>query len=289
MTDSQQPPLAQPPGETEHSPPVQRQRNVLGIVALAIAVLGFIFGAIPGALILGWILLPVGFILGLVSLFRKNAVKWQGVTALIVSVIGTIVAFIVFFVVAAGVASDMTESSVTDGDSSTVTEESDEPAAEGDATAEADATDEPAASTGAGTREDPAALGSKIESDEWTVVINSVTLDANDAVAAANEFNTPPTEGNGYIVINYTATYTGTDPDGSTPALVGIEYVTADGVTVDGLESVAVAPDPIDSLSTLYEGASVTGNMALQVPTPPDGVLAVRPGVVVDKVFVAIK
>jgi hypothetical protein len=38
-----------------------------------------------------------------------------------------------------------------------------------------------------------------------------------------------------------------------------------------------------------YSGASVTGNTALQVPSPADGVIAVRPGVIADKVFVAIQ
>ncbi len=45
----------------------------------------------------------------------------------------------------------------------------------------------------------------------------------------------------------------------------------------------------MDTMSTLYTGASATGNKAIQVPSPADGVIAVRPGMVADKVFVAIK
>lgn len=81
--------------------PKKKSRNILGIVALALAAVGFIFACIPGALIVGWILLPIAFILGIVALFQKDKPKWQGVTAIIVSVVGTIIGVVVFFVVVA--------------------------------------------------------------------------------------------------------------------------------------------------------------------------------------------
>ena len=71
--------------------------NVLGLIALITAALGFIFACIPGALIVGWILLPIAFVLALVSLFLKDKPKWMGITALILSIVGTIVGFAVFF------------------------------------------------------------------------------------------------------------------------------------------------------------------------------------------------
>ena len=121
------------------------------------------------------------------------------------------------------------------------------------------------------------------------MIINSVTLDATDAVLAANDFNEAPDAGTEYIIINYTATYTGDDPDGQMPAFVGIEYVTADGVTVDNLQKTVIGPDEIAAMSTLYTGASATGNTSLQVPSPADGVIAVRLDMLADKVFVAIQ
>ena len=75
--------------------------NVLGLIALITAALGFIFACIPGALIVGWILLPIAFVLALVSLFLKDKPKWMGITALILSIVGTIVGFAVFFSVVA--------------------------------------------------------------------------------------------------------------------------------------------------------------------------------------------
>lgn len=284
------PPQPQPQGQFVVPPPASApqygapvgakpadQRNILGILALMFAGLGFVFACIPGALIVGWILLPVGFILGIISLFLKDKVKWQGLTAVIVAVVGTIVGVVVFFaVVGAAVSDAFDESDVTIGESTS------EVAGE-DATQDED----PAAVVG--TRENPAPLGAPIEGGDWTVVINSVQLAATDIVLAANSFNEAPDVGTEYIIINYTATYTGEDPDGEMPAFVGIEYVTAAGVTVDGLDKFVSGPDEIDTLSTLYSGASVTGNHSLQVPSPADGVIAVRPGMFGDKVFVAIK
>ena len=72
---------------------------MVGLIALITAVLGFIFACVPGALIVGWVLLPIAFILALVSLFVKDKPKGMGIAALIVSVVGTIVGFVVFFAV----------------------------------------------------------------------------------------------------------------------------------------------------------------------------------------------
>ena len=72
--------------------------HVLGIIALAVAVVGFIFACIPGALIVGWILLPIAFVLSLVTLFLKGR-KWPAIAGLIVSIVGTIVGAVVFFAV----------------------------------------------------------------------------------------------------------------------------------------------------------------------------------------------
>ena len=286
--DSQQPPPFQPQqpplGQPGYAAPAQpakakKQLNVVGLIALIAAALGFIFACIPGALIVGWILLPIAFILALVSLFLKDRAKWMGITALTVSIVGTIVGVSVFLAVVA----TSLDNAFGSGDT-TVVEPTDDAGADNGA-----AEEEPAAE--AGTRENPYPIGSVIESDDWRVVINSVTLAATDAVVAANQFNEPPTEGSEYIIVNYSATYIGDDPDGEMPAFVSIEYVTADGTTVNGLDKFVVAPEPIDTMSTLYTDGTATGNVAFEVPTATagQGVLAVRPGMLGDKVLVAVQ
>ena len=267
-------PAAQVPGSPKGG------KNVLGLIAMILAILGLVLACIPGVLILGWILLPISFILGIVAVFLKGT-KWQAITAIIVSVVGTIVAAIVFFaVIATSFNNAFSSGETTVGESSETQSES----------ATDDSTSEQAGAE-VGTRENPAALGSEISSDEWKVTINSVTSGAAaaDAIAAANQFNEPADAGTEFIVINYSATYIGDDAEGQMPAFVGVEYVTAAGATVDPTDKFVVAPDEIDSMSTLYNGATATGNTAIQVPSPVDGLLAIRPGMLADTVFVAIQ
>lgn len=264
-----------PPQRTK----IKRQKNVLGLIALITAVVGFIFACMPGALIVGWVLLPIAFILAIVSLFIKDKPKGMGIAALIVSIVGTIVGFVVFF----SVVGSSFDNSFGSGDTKVVAPSGE--AGSNSGTAE----NKPEAD--AGTRENPSPLGTVVESDDWRVVVHSVSLAASDAVLAANQFNDPPTEGSEYILVNYSVTYIGDDPNGQMPAFVSVEYVTADGRTVNGFDSSAVAPEPMDTTSTLYKDGTATGNMAIEVPsaTAGQGVLAIRPGMLADKVFVAVQ
>lgn len=256
----------------------------MGLIALITAVLGFIFACIPGALIVGWILLPIAFVLGLVSLFLKDKSKWMGITAVILSIVGTIVGFVVFFTVVTNSFDEALGSGNT-----TVVEPSDDAVAD-DRAIDDGATEEDAAAE-AGTRENPYPIGSVIESDDWRVVVNSVTLDATDAVVSANDFNDPPAEGSQYMLVNYSTTYLGDDPNGQIPASVSVEYVTAENTTVNSFDNSVVAPEDIDTISTLYTDGTATGNIVFEVPTGTagQGVLAVSPGMLGDKVFVAVQ
>lgn len=257
----------------------KQQLNVVGLIALIAAAVGFVFACVPGALIVGWVLLPIAFVLALVSLFLKDKAKWMGLTALIVSIVGTIVGAVVFFAVVA----TSFDNAFGSGDTTVVPPSGDAAVTDGAAGEEQAAE--------AGTRDNPHPIGSVIESDDWRVVVNSVTLAATDAVVAANRFNEPPAEGSEYILVNYSATYIGDDPDGQMPAFVSVEYVTADGRTVNDFAKHVVEPEPIDTTSTLYKGGTATGNTAFEVPsaTAGQGVLAVRPGMLGDKVFIDVQ
>lgn len=250
--------------------------HVVGWIALGVAVLGFTFACLPGALIVGWVLLPIAFILAIVTFFLRGR-KWPAVAALVTSVVGTIVGFVVFFSVVAVSFDDAfggTDSSVVPPSEASLEEPIDE--------AEDAADDVPV-----GTREAPAPLGSMITGDEYDVVINSVTLDANDAVLAANPFNEPPSEGYSYAVVNATITFRG---EGSGfAAMVGIDYVTSGGEVVNGLETLAVAPEPALGLQEMFAGGQATGNTVLMIPTGDAGSLRVRPGMIADDVFVALQ
>lgn len=265
-------------------------RNVPGLIALITAIIGAIFACVPGALIVGWVLLPIAFILSLVALFQQGKKRGTAVTALILSVVGTVIGVIVFFAVVVDAFND----SFNEDSTVSAPEDDDEEAATADQDAEAPAEDEPAESAGSedaeqGSRANPYALGAEISSSDWTVSVNSVDLDATAAVEAENPMNESPEEGHTYILADVTAQYDGDDAEGSTPML-SVAYVSPEGNTFNSHDRTVVAPESLDSLSTLYEGASTSGNIALHVPTEglEDGVLSVDPSLFSDTVFVAV-
>ncbi|WP_336660810.1 hypothetical protein [Leucobacter sp. USHLN153] len=279
-------PLPSQPTPNDAIPPARKQKNVLGMVAFVISVVGFVFACIPGALFGGWILLPVAFILSLVSLFVKGKGKALGISALTISVVGTVVGVSVFFFV---IASSF-EKAFTTGDSSLIDELDDEIAAELDAEEADEAQSDERDVNRAGSRGNPYALGTEITQGDWTVTVNSVNLDANQIIIDENPFNKPALEGSTWILANVTATYTGDNPDGEFP-LVLVDYVTPGGNTVSMTDAIAVAPEPFSLVGTLYEGASATGNVPLAVPKEglSEGLLAITPGMGGEKVFVAVK
>jgi hypothetical protein len=250
--------------------------NVLGLIALGAAVIGVIFACIPGALIVGWVLLPVAFILGIVGLFLSGKAKWPAIAAIILSVVGTIVAVVVFFAVV------FTAADEAFGGTSTVVEE---PAAQ--APAEDSAAEEPVeapAAAGVGSRENPAAIGSTITGDEWTVVVNSFTADANQAVADANPFNEPAPAGSHYASVDYTVTYNG--EDSGFAAFVGIALVASTGEVMENYDSMAYLTDAM-GVDELYAGGTATGSAVFEVPDGADVLIRITPGMIADEVFVA--
>lgn len=98
-----------PTGAPGSTAPAAVKPNVVGIIGLVAAALGFVFACIPGALVIGWVLLPIGLILSVVSFFLKGR-KWPGIVGLIVAIIGTIVGFVVFFVVVLAAANEAIKS-----------------------------------------------------------------------------------------------------------------------------------------------------------------------------------
>lgn len=271
---------------TEMRPPAQerKSRNTLGLIALITAIVGAVFAVIPGAMIIGWILLPIAFVLAIISLFMKDQKRGQGIAALIISIVGTVIGFLVFFVV---MASSVDEAFNDDVQVEAPASDGNEAAEQDETPAEADEQNNDETSAEEGTRDNPLPLGSAIRSDDWEVTLNSVDLNATDAVLSENPFNDEPEEGNGYITANVTATYLGDDPAGETPAGVRVEYVSASGNSFDTTASMVIVPDAFNRSETLYEGASTTGNLGVEVPLEDieNGQILVSPSMFGDGVF----
>src|SRR5690625_4067464 len=163
---------------TETQPPQQqpKSRNTVGLIALIAAIVGAVFAVIPGAFGIGWILLPIAFILSIISLFMKDQKRGQGIAALIISIVGTVIGFIVFFAVAASSVEEAfnddleIQSPVEDGDEAAPAVEDEE----AEAPVENDESAEDAEESGEeGTRENPLPLGTTIRDSDWDVTVNS--------------------------------------------------------------------------------------------------------------------
>lgn len=262
-------PYGAPANHTEQAP---KKRNVLGIIALSIAIIGAIFACVPGALIVGWVLLPFGFILGLVALFISGTSKRSAIAAVLVSVLGTIVGFLVFIVVVDDAVSSAFESDVTVSS----------PSGEDSGQVSAPLFGNPESATG--TRANPAALGDTLSTDDWDIVVTSFTRNATAEVMAENPFNDAPPAGSQYALVTLTVTYTGNES--GLADFISAAWVTESGNVITSYDNLAVAPDSLGG--ELYTGATASGNIVIAVPDGDSGLLRVDPGFI-DEVFVKVE
>ncbi|MBO0596138.1 hypothetical protein I2485_11465 [Nesterenkonia sp. E16_7] len=260
-------------------------RKGIGIAAMVLGIVAIVFAFIPVIGLANFILAPLAVILGIVA-FVKRRGRGQGITgvitgaiALLITIIGVAIAGAIF----SSVDDDMREleeeaQSVDPADDEEVAELEEDIQDEQEDIAE-DREEPEAAGTGGdeGSRENPLPIGEPVSHDDWEVTINSVTPNADDAIAAENQFNDPAPEGQSYMLVNMTATYLGDESDSPMMA-TEVAYVSSTGETSSDYELSAVAPDSFDSIAELYNGGSETGNISLAVPNDDDGTLRVRIG-----------
>lgn len=266
-------------------PPAVKAGNGLATAGFVLGLLGLLGSFIPVINIGGIVLGLLGAVLAAVGLAKAKKVgagKGLAIAGMILGGLALVIGVVVNIAFASSVDDALKET--TDTTVEAPADATDDPANDDDEAAD----DGEAASDDAlGTsRSNPAPLGSAITGGDWTVTINSVST------ADADSMDQTPEAGSTLLIINMTATYNGTDSQGAT-AWVSADFVTADGSTVDGLDgsTLFIPEDQFDSLATVYEGASVTGNKMIEVPAEnwQDGVLAISPDLLSDKTFVAVK
>lgn len=82
------------------TPPPVTQRNMLGLIALAVSIIGFVLACIPASLSVGWMVLGIAFLLGIVGTLKSDQTKNTSIAAIVISILGVIVsAAIVLFAV----------------------------------------------------------------------------------------------------------------------------------------------------------------------------------------------
>lgn len=247
--------------------------NGLATAGFVLGLLGFLGSFIPLLNIGGIVLGVIGAILasvGLAKAKKSGAGKGLAMSGLILGLLALVIGIIVNVAFAAAVTDAVDEATDTSVE------------------APADAADgaAPADDVIGTSRDTPAPLGSTVTGGDWTVTINSVTT------ADADNVGQTPAAGSVLLVVNTTATYNGSDAQGATP-WASINFVTADGTTIDGLDgsTLFIPEDQFDSLTVLYEGGSVSGNKMLEVPADgwQNGVLVVSPDLMSDNTFVAVQ
>lgn len=286
-------PVGAPP-----TPAAVATTNTVGRIALGVAIAGFIFACIPGALIIGWVLLPVAFILGIVGATRTGQRKGGSIAAIIISIVGVIVGVVVFLAVVAGAVDEAFdaatggETTAIDSDEAAPDAAADEDGATDDAANAADEaaddeTADDAAAGPAGTREDPFPFDSVIANNEWSVELSGFDADADEEIAAASQVNDAPGEGYRWVTVDAAATYVGAASGNVLE--VSVDYVAADGTVISAHDEFVMGLEPeFDSLAELYEGATEDGKLAFLVPDAVDGEFRVTLGILADEVFVAL-
>jgi hypothetical protein len=253
-----------------------RPTNGIAIVGFILAILGFLGSFIPVINIGGIVLGIAGAILAVVGLSKS---KQLGVGRGL-SLAGIIIGGLALLIgVGVNIAAATLFSSSVDDASQALDDLT-------DVTIDTDDMVQPADGGAGASRDNPVPIGTALSSDDWTVTIDSVTTATSDALGQT------PADGSTLLVVTMTATYEGSDDQGSMP-WASIRYVTADGSSISSFDGSAffATDTPFDGYSTVYQGGSVTGDEVIEVPADAwqDGVLAVSPSAFADDVFVAVE
>lgn len=277
--------------------PTPTRTNGLAIAALVVGILSLLFSWVPIAGAIGGV---VAIVLGIVAMKKVTAeVGGKGlalgglITGALAFLIGVAVTILMFVAInQANQAVDEFNESMEEleREAGVVTE--DESTGTPDEATE-DAAEEPTedASGALGTRENPAQPGVDIitfsEGSQplWEIGVSAANWDAWAVVQAENQFNTPPAEGNVFVMLPVSATYLG--PETGSTWEIGVKYVAADGRSFE--QSYNVIPDDLSNVSELYTGGVGTGNLLFEVPADAisGGTWAIEAGFLSDTMFFA--
>lgn len=264
------PPQDQPVSGYQGSPTPSTPGSGMAIGAMVLGILGILSFWVPVFNIGAILLAIVGVILGVLAIrgIKRGTQSGKGmaIAGIVLSAL-TIVGAIVVNVATFAFVKSIEEQTTADLD---------------DAIADLDSAGEPAA-------EEPPAdaevlpLGESAEVGDYTVTVTSVTLDGNEIVAGANEFNEPPT--NQYVVVELDVTYNGTEE--AQPYLdLSVVFDGADARQYDESTCMAYLPKDGTDVPTLTTGGQASYQTCMDVPAEAmDGArLFVEPTFSMDEV-----
>jgi hypothetical protein len=246
---------------------VARGPQGLALTALILGGVAFFIGWVP---ILGFLLGAAAIILGLVALGKRQP-KYFAVPGLSLGAVAALTSLIVTFVLVVVPRPATLDSSLPQPLVPVPSAAAPQQSADG-------------------TRENPLPVGSTVVLDEWDITVGAPTFGATAAVTGENMFNSEPEAGNEYALFPITATYKGADSK-TLMLQVDFSFVTAEGAAWDA-PLILIVPGELDRSQELYTGATVSGNVGIEIPagSGPTGLMRVQAGLFGGtEVFVALQ
>ena len=214
--------LSPNPPHTQSDPlNAQKPRDVLGLAAILVSVLGGVLGCVFGAGLINWCVLALGFLCGLIALAVSKGTGALGTAAMFLALVGTVLTTIATLTFhSADPADPVPEAAPTTTPTTPTPDLKDAPPPQdnhimdGRETVELDvggdrydaiAEGEPGSHTA------PIEPGVVARSGDWSLLVTDINMDANEDVAAASPKNDKPQEGRKYITFTYTMRYDGTE------------------------------------------------------------------------------
>jgi hypothetical protein len=226
----------------------------LAVAALVLGILGLLSFWVPVVNVVAILMAVVGIVLGVLAVRGvkrgTQAGKGMAIAGIVLSALTVVGAIVV------NVATVALFSSVDDAIQQAEQESQDRAAGRGVAADEAD--QEAAADA------EVLALGKSAEVGDYTVTVTSVTQDADDLVAAANEFNEAPQHQ--YVVVDLSVVYNGTEE--GTPFMDLMATIDgADARQYDESTCMAILPKDGTDVPTLTQGGTADYQVCMDAPT----------------------
>jgi Na+-transporting methylmalonyl-CoA/oxaloacetate decarboxylase gamma subunit len=243
--------------------PAARGKNGFGLAALIIGIVALIGAFIPVVNYVSGFIAFVGLALGIVGLVLKNRVKGMAIAGTVTSGVALVLSIVLAIAYSVWFLGELENEIGNDFSTS-----SERPVAEAPVTDE----EETDAEAAVGTRENPAPIGTTVVltgtgGDAYEITLGAPTLNASEAVVAANMFNDEPEAGFQYAMVPVTVAYTGS-ATGNPWIDIEVEFVSAAGTTHRQMDTMSVAPEPrFMDINELHPGGSGTGNIAIMIPT----------------------
>lgn len=124
-----------------------------------------------------------------------------------------------------------------------------------------------------GTRGNPVPAGTVVRIGDWQVKLGATNTNANEIVAAENQFNEPPAEGRQFVMVPVDLVYKGTESGFPNVNLL-IQFLGAGGNTFGAADTAAycgVIPNDLSNAGEMFPGAAASGNVCLGVPSDQVG------------------